>query len=165
VRLRPLSLDDLAFYQRIYTEPGMWTELGGVPELDLPAKLRNDVASVEADRHWVLVIVTEDGTPAGTVSLWEHEWECETIEEIGWMVLPEHQGRGLASAAVAAALRRADETARWRMLHAFPATTNAPSNALCRRHGFALRGPIDLTYRERTLRVNHWVRAGAPTSG
>ena len=48
------------------------------------------------------------------------------------------------------------------MLHAFPATTNAPSNALCRKHGFALHGPIDYTYRERTLRVNHWVRDTLP---
>ena len=84
---------------------------------------------------------------AGTVSLWDHEWDGETIDEIGWMVLPEHQGRGLASTGVAEALRRADEAARWRVLHAFPATTNAPSNALCRKHGFALRGPIDYTYR------------------
>ena len=61
---------------------------------------------------------------------------------------------------VAEALRRADDTERWRVLHAFPATTNAPSNALCRKHDFALRGPIDYTYRERTLRVNHWVREG-----
>src|SRR5207248_11799301 len=69
MKLRPLSLDDLTLYQRVYTDPQMWTELGGVPELDLPAKLGRDVASVEADRHWVLVIVTEDGTAAGTVSL------------------------------------------------------------------------------------------------
>jgi RimJ/RimL family protein N-acetyltransferase len=158
MELRPLSLDDLTLYRRVYTDPQMWTELGGVPELDLPAKLERDVASVEADRHWVLVVVTDDGTAAGTVSLWDHEWEGETIAEIGWMVLPEHQGRGLASAGVAEALRRADETARWRVLHAFPATANVPSNALCRRHGFALRGPIDYTYRERTLRVSHWVR-------
>ena len=74
------------------------------------------------------------------------------------MVLPEHQGCGLASTGVAEALRRADEAARWRVLHAFPATTNARSNALCRKHGFALRGPIDYTYRKRSLRVNHWVR-------
>jgi RimJ/RimL family protein N-acetyltransferase len=136
----------------------MWAALGGVVDQDMAAKLERDVASVEADRHWVLVIVTEDGIAAGTVSLWEHEWQGETIEEIGWMVLPEHQGRRLASAGVAEALRQADETARWRVLHAFPATTNAPSNALCRKHGFALHGPIDYTYRERSLRVNHWVR-------
>ena len=158
VKLRPLTRDDLALYERVYTDPQMWTELGGPPELDLPAKLERDVVSVEAGRHWVLVILAEDGAAAGTVSLWDHEWEGETIDEIGWMVLPEHQGRGLASAGVAEALRRADETARARVLHAFPATTNVPSNALCRRHGFALHGPIDYTYRDRTLRVNHWAR-------
>jgi RimJ/RimL family protein N-acetyltransferase len=158
MQLRPLRREDRPFYERIYTDPQMWTELGGVVEQDMAAKLERDVTAVEADRHWVLVIVTEDGTAAGTVALWDHDWEGETIDEIGWMVLPEHQGRGLAGAAVAEALRRADEALRWRVLHAFPATTNAPSNALCRRHGFALRGPIDYTFREQTLRVNHWVR-------
>jgi RimJ/RimL family protein N-acetyltransferase len=158
MKLRTLSLDDLILYQRVYSDPALWTELGGVPELDLAAKLKRDVAAVEADRHWVLVIVDEDRTAAGTVSLWDHGWQGETIDEIGWMVLPEHQGRGLASAAVTEALRRADEAARWKVLHAFPATTNSPSNALCRKHGFALRGPIEHMYRGRTLRVNHWVR-------
>lgn len=76
----------------------MWAELGGVLDQDMAAKLERDVASVEAGRHWVLVIVTADGTAAGTVSLWGHEWDGETIDEIGWMVLPEHQGRGLADA-------------------------------------------------------------------
>jgi RimJ/RimL family protein N-acetyltransferase len=158
IELRQLTVDDLAFYERIYTDPRMWTELGGVVEQDMTVKLERDVASVEADRHWVLVIVTRDGVAAGTVSLWDHEWQGETIDEIGWMVLPEHQGRGLASAGVAEALRRADEAARWQLLHAFPATTNAPSNALCRKHSFALRGPLEYVYRERSLRVNHWVR-------
>jgi RimJ/RimL family protein N-acetyltransferase len=158
MELRPLTRRDQRLYERIYTDPRMWAELGGVLEQDMAAKLERDVSSVEADRHWVLVIVTHDGSAAGTVSLWDHEWEGETIYEIGWMVLPEHQGRGLASAGVAEALRRADEAARWRVLHAFPATTNAPSNALCRKHGFTLRGPIEYRQRDRTLRVNHWVR-------
>src|SRR4051794_11868617 len=158
MELRPLTHEDFALYERIYTDPQMWVELGGVVEQDMAAKLERDVASVESDRHWVFVIVTDDGTAAGTVSLWDHEWEDETIDEIGWMVLPEHQGRGLAGVAVAEALRRADEAARWRVLHAFPATTNAPSNALCRKNGFVLRGPIEFAYRGQSLRVNHWVR-------
>jgi RimJ/RimL family protein N-acetyltransferase len=158
IELRPLTLDDRAFYERIYTDPRMWAELGGVVEQDMTAKLERDVASVEADRYWVLVIVIGDGVAAGTVSLWDHEWQGETIDEIGWMVLPEHQGRGLASAGVAEALRMADKAARWQLLHAFPATTNAPSNALCRKHGFALREPLEYSYRGRSLRVNHWVR-------
>jgi RimJ/RimL family protein N-acetyltransferase len=136
----------------------MWVELGGVVEQNMTAKLDRDVSSVEADHHWVLVIVADDGTPAGTVSLWDHEWDGEMIGEIGWMVLPEYQGHGLGSAAVAEALRRADEADRWPVLHAFPATTNVRSNALCRTHGFALRGSLDYVHGERTLRVNHWVR-------
>jgi RimJ/RimL family protein N-acetyltransferase len=162
MELRPLTRKDLRLYERIYTDPRMWLELGGVLEQDMEAKLERDVASVEADRHWVLVIVNDDGTAAGTVALWDHEWQDETIDEIGWMVLPEHQGRGLASAGVAEALRRAEEAGRWRVLHAFPAATNAPSNTLCRKHGFALRGLIDYDYREQTLRVNHWVRDASP---
>jgi len=158
MELRPLTREDQRLYERIYTDPRMWVELGGVVGQDMAAKLERDVALVEADRQWVLVIVTEDGTAAGTVSLWDHEWEGETIDEIGWMVLPEHQGHGLAGAGVGEALRRADEQGRWRVLHAFPATTNAPSNALCHKHGFALRGPLDFHYHERRLRVNHWVR-------
>ena len=160
MELRQLTRDDHRLYERIYTDPRMWTELGGVLEQDTTENFQRAVASVEADRHWVLVILTDDGTAAGTVSLWGHERQGEAIDEIGWMVLPEHQGRGLASAGVAEALRRADAASRWSVLHAFPATTNAPSNALCRKNGFALRGPIDYyyTYGERTLRVNHWVR-------
>jgi RimJ/RimL family protein N-acetyltransferase len=158
MQLRPLTRKDHRFYERIYTDPRMWTELGGVEELDMAAKLQRDVASVESDRHWVLVIVCEDGNAVGTVSLWDHDWQGETIDEIGWMVLPEHQGRGIAGAAVGEALRRADQAGRWRALHAFPATTNGPSNALCSKHGFVCRGPIEYVYGEQTLRVNHWVR-------
>lgn len=158
MELRRLTREDQRLYERIYTDPRMWVELGGVLEQDMAAKFERDLASVQADRHWVLVIVADDGSAAGTVSLWDHDWDGQTIDEIGWMVLPEHQGRGLASAAVTEALKRADEAARWRILHAFPATTNAASNALCRKHGFALRGPIQYTYKDRGLTVNHWVR-------
>lgn len=46
IELRPLTLDDLSFYERIYTDPRMWAELGGVVEQDMTAKLERDVASV-----------------------------------------------------------------------------------------------------------------------
>src|SRR3954465_9013092 len=93
MELRPLTREDRRLYERIYTDPRMWAELGGVPDQDMAAKLERDVASVEAGRHWVLVIVTADGTTAGTVSLWDHEWDGETIDEIGWVGPPHPQGR------------------------------------------------------------------------
>ena len=37
---------------------------------------------------------------AGSVTLWSHDEEDgEPVTEIGWMVLPEFQGRGLATRA------------------------------------------------------------------
>jgi hypothetical protein len=73
MELRPLTRNDLRLYERIYTDPRMWLELGGVREQDMAAKLEGVVTSVEAGRYWVLVIVADDGTAAGTVSLWDHE--------------------------------------------------------------------------------------------
>jgi RimJ/RimL family protein N-acetyltransferase len=157
MELRPLTAGDADVYERIYTEPVMWAELGGVREQDMAEKLERDVRLVEEDRHWVLVIVTDEGEPAGTVAVWDHEWNGETIDEIGWMVLPEFQGRGLASWAVGAALERARAEDRWPVLHAFPGVTNGPSNAICRKAGFTLVEAIAYEFRGNVLHTNHWV--------
>lgn len=45
------------------------------------------------------MIVPEDdpGAAAGTATIWPHEEHGEEINEIGWMVLPPYQGRGMIS--------------------------------------------------------------------
>jgi RimJ/RimL family protein N-acetyltransferase len=70
------------------------------------------------------------------VALWSHETDGEWLSEIGWMVLPEFQGRGLGKLAVRTVLEMAREENRWGLVHAFPAVTNAPSNGICRSLGF-----------------------------
>jgi hypothetical protein len=42
-------------------------------------------------------------------------------------------------------------------VHAFPATTNGPSNGICRSLGFRLAGERDVTFADRVLRSNYWV--------
>jgi RimJ/RimL family protein N-acetyltransferase len=96
---------------------------------------------------------TAPGVAAGSVNLWSHE----STSEIGWMVLPEFQGRGLAKAAVRTLLERAREDGRWGRVHAFPATTNAPSNGICRSLGFTLLEEVDMPFADRVLRSGHWV--------
>jgi RimJ/RimL family protein N-acetyltransferase len=166
--LRPLSLDDLALYEAIHCDPAMMAELGGpLPKEGLADKLRRDVEDVEAGRTWVLAIIPDPdaGTAAGTVAVWDHTWNGNVITEIGWMVLPPFQGQGLGREAVRAVLRRARAERRWEVIHAFPATTNGPSNAICRRMGFSLIEECDFTFRGRALRCNHWrvdLRSGGP---
>ena len=50
----------------------------------------------------------------------------EEAYEVGWMVVPEFQGRGIAVAATTQAI----ELAKHRFMHAFPNVDNAPSNAM-----------------------------------
>ena len=80
----------------------------------------------------------------------------ERITEIGWMVLPPFQGRGLATEAVGAVLEKARSESRWDAVHAFPPVSNAPSNAICRKMGFSKIGEGEFTFRDRVLRCNRW---------
>jgi RimJ/RimL family protein N-acetyltransferase len=159
VELRDISMDDLPLYEGMATDPAMMSELGGpLPREGLADKLREIVASVEDGSVWYLTIVPDpaDGVAAGTVCVWEHVVDGEPLSEIGWMVLPSFQGRGLASEAVRSIVERARAEDRWGVLHAFPATTNGPSNAICRKAGFTNLGASDLDYVGRILRCNHW---------
>jgi RimJ/RimL family protein N-acetyltransferase len=158
VELRPITMDDLPLYEALHLDPAMMAELGGPLRREgLADKLRGIVEEVRSGKTWYFVIVPEGKRePAGTVCVWRHNWAGEPISEIGWMVLPRFQGRGLASEAVRSVLRRAGGEARWDVLHAFPAVTNAPSNAICRKTGFSFVGQADIDYAGRTLRCNHW---------
>jgi RimJ/RimL family protein N-acetyltransferase len=42
-------------------------------------------------------------------------------------------------------------------VHAFPATTNVPSNGICRSLGFRLLAEQEVTFAGRVLRTNHWM--------
>ncbi|MGH2686833.1 MAG: GNAT family N-acetyltransferase [Actinomycetota bacterium] len=154
--LRDITMDDLALYEDMVTDPAMMAELGGpLPRDGLKAKLRSIVDDVETGRIWYSVIV-DAGVPAGTVCVWSHSREGEPINEIGWMVHTSFQGRGLATEAVGAYLERDRDEQRWGEIRAYPGVTNAASNAICRKTGFALFGETKVDYAGRMLRVNDW---------
>jgi RimJ/RimL family protein N-acetyltransferase len=161
MKLRDVEPGDLDAYVRMRCDPAMMADLGGpLPREGIAAKLETDVRKTRADEYWVSMIVsdeTEPETVVGTVSLWSHEDGDEAgLSEIGWMVLPEYQGRGRAKRAVRALLERARDDGRWGVVHAFPGVTNAASNALCRSVGFTLVGERDIMFAGRLLRTNHW---------
>ena len=159
MELRNLDDGDLALYEAVHCDPRMMEHLGGpLAREGLEEKLRRDVASVEAGETWILKILPDEssGTAAGTVAVWDHEVSGESVTEIGWMVLPAFQRRGLGSAAVRAVLRRARSERRWNVIHAYPPVANPASNAMCRALGFAMIDETDFVYRGRVLRCNHW---------
>jgi RimJ/RimL family protein N-acetyltransferase len=157
VELRPYSDEDLALTKALECDPEMMRELGGPADpADIPRVHRMRVETV-ANGGWYFVIVPEpSGPPAGTIGIWESSLVDAPIHEIGWMVLPAFQGRGIASEALRTILARARSDPRFTRIHAFPGVTNAPSNALCRRAGFVHTEECDVRFRDRPLRVNHW---------
>jgi RimJ/RimL family protein N-acetyltransferase len=157
--LRDISMDDLDLYEAMATDPAMMSELGGpLPREGLKEKLQGIVDDVETGRIWYFTIIPDGhDAPAGTVCIWDHPWNGETISEIGWMVRTEFQGRGLATEAVRLTLERARQQRRWDVVHAFPGVTNGPSNAICRRAGLSMIEEVDYTGFMGVLRCNHWV--------
>jgi RimJ/RimL family protein N-acetyltransferase len=155
VELAPYTDAHLELSLALETDPVVMKELGG-------PNTRERVERAHARRvgdPWYLTIVADPGGPAvGTIGIWETEHDGETLFETGWMVLPGHQGRGLASAALRALIARVSADGGFDAMHAFPPVTNAPSNALCRKFGFELRGTHEFVYADRPLRCNHWVR-------
>jgi RimJ/RimL family protein N-acetyltransferase len=160
MELADITADDLPLYESLYTDPLMMGHLGGAwPKERIPRKLRKDREEVEAGTAWVFKVIPEEGSgrAAGSVCIWEHDWRGGPISEIGWMILPAFQGRGLATRAVRAILDKARARSRWGIIRAFPSTANAPSNAVCRKAGFALVEECALEWDGHVLRCNHWL--------
>ena len=158
--LRDVRPTDLGAYVRMRCDPVMMAELGGPrPRAEIEAKVQRDVASAASGADWILMILPDPADPdlvAGTVVLWSNEEHGEPFSEIGWMVLPEYQGRGVGRAAVRLLLERARDDGRWGAVHAFPAISNAPSNGICRALGFTLVGPEPVVFAGNLLETNHW---------
>ncbi|GGZ94341.1 GNAT family N-acetyltransferase [Streptomyces echinoruber] len=159
--LRNVTPDDVDAYIRMRCDPAMMAGLGGpLPRDGMADKVRRDAREAAADHAWIKMIVPDPDRPevvAGTVTLWSHDTDDGPISEIGWMVLPEFQGRGLGKRAVRALLEQARDQDRWGAVHAFPATDNAASNGICRSVGFRFVSQVDVTFAGRVLTANHWV--------
>jgi RimJ/RimL family protein N-acetyltransferase len=157
VELRPYSDDDLALTEALECDPEMMRELGGpVDPAEIPPLHRRRVESVAKGEWWFTIIPEPSSPPVGTIGIWDSSPAGSPIHEVGWMVLPEFQGRGIASEALGLILSRARAEPRFTRIHAFPGVSNAPSNALCRKFGFTHKEERDFEFRGRTLRCNHW---------
>jgi RimJ/RimL family protein N-acetyltransferase len=154
VRLERWTGEDFPLLVGLNT-PEMTGHLGGpeTPE-QLDVRHKRYVAAAETDTSYIFKVILEpEDVPVGCVNFWDREWNGEPVYEMGWGVLPEHQGRGIASTAVAQALELARVTNRHAVVHAFPSVDNAASNGICRRIGFTLHGAVRFEYPK-----GHWMQ-------
>jgi peptidoglycan/xylan/chitin deacetylase (PgdA/CDA1 family)/GNAT superfamily N-acetyltransferase len=146
-RLEPWGPDDEPLLHGLLGDPAMMTHLGG-PETAEKIAERQAKYVKDPRQHKIVV----DGEGVGWVGYWERGDDYE----IGWFVLPGHQGRGIAADATWQLI----QLARDRDIHAYPAVDNGPSNAICRKLGFTNLGPQEFEYPAGSgqfLQCNDWV--------
>jgi RimJ/RimL family protein N-acetyltransferase len=156
--LRDVVVGDVDVYVRMRCDPVMMADLGGpLPRDGMEDKVARDVELARQGRAFIKMIVLDD-VVAGSVTMWTHAGpDGAEVAEIGWMVLPEFQGRGIGKRAVRSLLELGRGDERYAHVHAFPAVANGPSNGICGSLGFELLGEEEFAFAGRQLLTNHWV--------
>lgn len=137
---------DLAIAARFLSDPRMMAHLGGVQTADEIAQAHGRWTRAAASGVGEMFKIVAEGEVVGTIGYSEKGWREQLIYETGWSVFPEHQGRGYALQATLAIIERARAALKRRWLHAFPRVENEASNAICRKVGFTLLGPVEFEY-------------------
>ncbi len=156
IRLEPWSPGNLPLLEKLLGDPAMMTHLGGPEPLEKIAKRQT---RYEQDPRQLRIVDEATGEGIGWVGYWDREWRDMDVYEIGWSVLPGHQGRGVASQATRGALDAARAEGGRRYVHAYPSVDNGPSNGICRKVGFELLGPYEFEWPPESgtmMRCNDW---------
>src|SRR6187431_1403877 len=106
VTLERWAADDLAVLQRANT-PEMTRFLGGPESDEALAQRHADYLALWESGKVRMFRVSVDGGTAGYAGWWEEEHDGAPVYEIGCVIEPGWQGRGVASAALAEVVRLA----------------------------------------------------------
>ena len=160
-RIEPWGEDDLPLLHQLLGDPTMMEHLGGPESPEKIEERHGRYLEEHGDRPATMfrVVETATGESVGSVGYWERESHEGQVFETGWMVLPEFQGRGIATEATRQVidLCRAERTHRY--LYAYPSVDNEPSNAICRKLGFELVDDEEYEYPQGSgniLHCNDW---------
>ncbi len=151
--------NDLHLTEALESDPNVMRDLGGPTPIEKIAKHHaRRLDSVLNQGCWYFTLIPEANADAiGTIGIWEAEWEGAKIYEMGWMILPDFQGRGFASKAGKLLLEKVRAEQKFSEIHAFPAAQNTASNAICNKLGFTLIGDVPIAYNGPPQKSNHWI--------
>lgn len=159
VQIQPWSEDDLPLLQQLLGDAEMMKHLGG-PEKDeqiLRRHIRYTRLPKNGIDHMFKIVWAPTGEGVGNVGYWRKNWRDQPVYEMGWLVLPAYQGKGIATKAARAVIEHARVRPRYRYMHAFPSVENAASNAICRKLGFTWIEECRFEYPPgRSMTVNDW---------
>ncbi len=158
MRLMPLTADDEDLAVRLECDPEMMRHIGGPrPEADVRAahKRRLDLME-QGEAHMYTVVADDSDEVLGTIGIWKIDWKGPQAYEMGWFVLPAYQGKGVATEVARLIIAQARSDPEVRSVHAYPAVTNAASNAIARKLGMENQGAFDNEGFAGVLRCNDW---------
>jgi RimJ/RimL family protein N-acetyltransferase len=146
--LRPYAEEDRALTAALESDPRVMAHLGG------PGSA-SDADQVHAERlagelYFTIMVADQ---PIGVIAVFRSD---QQVYELGVLLLPEHQARGLAERAFRLILPHVRARGITH-LHGFITDTNTVSAAAAMRVGFVPIGERDLHYRGATLRCVHLV--------
>jgi RimJ/RimL family protein N-acetyltransferase len=166
IQIEPWTEADLHLLQR-QNAPEMTAHLGGPESADavLARHQRCLDLNERQDGQMFRIVLVPEGMAVGGIGLWESDWQEEAGYETGWGVLPEYQGRGIATIATRKVIDYSRSDARFGVVFAFPGVDNDASNAICRKAEFKNVGEGELEYPKGSfMRCAVWrLNIGEPT--
>jgi RimJ/RimL family protein N-acetyltransferase len=159
VRIEPWGEGDLPLLEKTLGDPEMTKYLGGPESAEkLAERQRKFERLADSGTGRMFKVVDEaSGEAVGSVGYWERTEGGEEVYETGWFVIPEFQGRGIATSSTALAVARARSERKHRFFYAYPSVENVPSNAICRKLGFTLIEEREFEYPPGSfMRCNVW---------
>ena len=158
MELRTYSEQDRPLTLALESDPDVVGHLGGVRDAENAAQIHERRIAGVADGDLFFTIIPDDGAePIGIIAIWRSDFASRPVHELGAMLRPQYQARGLGGQAFDLIVPRAIDAGIGE-LHSFPSVTNGPSNTILRRVGFTRLEDCDLEYEGRPLRCAHWVR-------
>lgn len=140
VKLLPWAEKDLPLLEQLLGDPEMMTHLGGPENSEQIRQRHQRYLRLPETDHMFTIILDDVAESVGSIGYWEKNWRGGLVYEMGWHVLPAHQGHGIATKAGEAVLVRARSDRRHQFMHfrlfptRHPTRSVASSDSRCSRN-------------------------------